>query len=83
MSGIKELEFERVARYMNGLIYQIQDAMSTHYFCNVDEAYQVALRVEEKIDRKLQQKNRGRALRGRGKVNVPKGNEKEDKSTSN
>jgi hypothetical protein len=34
---------------MKGLKYQIQDDMSTHYFCNVDEAYQVDLKVEENI----------------------------------
>jgi hypothetical protein len=39
---------------MNGLKYHIQDEMSMHYFCNVDEAYQVALKVEENIDKKLQ-----------------------------
>ena len=30
--------------------------MNTHYFHNVDESYQIALKVEEKLDRKLQQK---------------------------
>jgi hypothetical protein len=38
---------------MNGLKYHIQDEMSMHFFHNVDEAYQVSLKVEENIDRKL------------------------------
>jgi len=81
-SGIKEPEYQRVARYVNGFQYQIQYEMSTHYFRNVDEAYQVALKVEEKIDRKLQQKFRGRGPRGRGRASAARGNEKEDESTS-
>jgi hypothetical protein len=59
-SGIKEPKYQRVERYMNGLKYQIQDEMSTHYFHNVDEAYQVALKVEENIDRRLRQKFQGK-----------------------
>jgi hypothetical protein len=31
-SGMKEPEYQRVERYVNGLKYQIQDEMSTHYF---------------------------------------------------
>jgi hypothetical protein len=38
-SGIKEPEYQCVARYMNGLKYTIQDEMSMHYFHTVDEAY--------------------------------------------
>jgi hypothetical protein len=52
-SGIKELEYQIVEKYVNGLKYQIQDEMSTYYFHNVDEAYQVALKVEENIDKIL------------------------------
>jgi hypothetical protein len=50
--GLKELEYQRVARYVNGLKFQIQDEMSTHYFQTMDEAYQIALKVEEKLNRK-------------------------------
>jgi hypothetical protein len=35
--------------------------MSMQYFCNVDESYQVALKVEEKIaDRRLQKNFQGK-----------------------
>jgi hypothetical protein len=81
-SGIKEPEYQRVARYVNGLKYHIQDEMSTHYFRNVDEAYQVALKVEENIDRRLRQKFQGKGTRGRGRASVAKDNEKEDEATN-
>jgi hypothetical protein len=38
--------------------------MITHYFHIVDEAYQVALKVEEKIERKTQPRGRGRGFTG-------------------
>jgi hypothetical protein len=82
-SGIKEPEYQRVVRYMNGLKYHIQDEMSTHYFHNVDEAYQVALKVEENIDRRLQQKFQGKGTRGRGRASVARSSEKEDEVTNN
>ena len=50
-SFIKEPEYQHVARYVNGLKYAIQDEMSTHYLRIVDESYQVALKVEEKVER--------------------------------
>ena len=81
-SGIKELEYQCVARYMNGLKYLIQDEMGTHYFRTVYEAYQISLKVEEKVDRKTQKKLRGRGPRGRGRKNTTKENEKEEESTS-
>jgi hypothetical protein len=63
-AGLKEPEFQRVARYVNGLKYLIQDEMSTHYFRTVDEAYQVSLKVEENIERKTQPRGRGRGFKG-------------------
>jgi len=56
--------------------------MSTHYFCNVDEAYKVALKVEEKIDRRLRQKFQGKWTRGKGKASVANNSEKEDEATN-
>ena len=44
-SGLKQLEYQRVERYVNGLKYLNQDEMSTHYFCTMDESYQVFLKV--------------------------------------
>ena len=40
---------EKVARYLNGLRYDIQDELSLVNPIGVDEAYQYALRVEEGI----------------------------------
>ena len=51
-------------------------------FCTIDQACQVALKVEEKINRKVQQKGRGRGSRGRGKTGTIRGSEKEEKSTN-
>ena len=56
--------------------------MSTHYFLNVDEAYQVALKVEETIDRIIWQKFWGKWTRGRGRESDTKYNEKEDEATN-
>jgi hypothetical protein len=50
---MKEPKYQRVEIYVNGLKYQIQDEVSTHYFQNVDEVYQVALKVEENIDKRI------------------------------
>ena len=44
-----ESDDEKVARYMNGLRYEIQDEISMVTIRNVEEAYQVALKVEEKL----------------------------------
>jgi hypothetical protein len=82
-SGIKKPKYQRVARYMNGLKYQIQDDMSMHYFRNVDESYQVYFNVEENIDRRLRQKFRGKGTRGGGRASVYKDSEKEYEVTSN
>lgn len=68
--GIKEMKHQQVARYVNGLNYLIQHEMSTHYLCIVDEAYQVSLKVEDKVDKKRQHKLRGKGLRGKGKVKI-------------
>jgi hypothetical protein len=59
-SRMKEPQYMRVERYVNGLKYQTQDEMSTHYFQNVDEGYQVALKVEEKISRRIRHKFEGK-----------------------
>ena len=47
-------------RYINGLIFEIQDEISLFNLKTIEYAYQEALRVEEKILRKQNQKNRGR-----------------------
>ena len=43
-----ESDDEKVSRYMNGLRYDIQDEMSMMNLRNVEDAYQMALKAEEK-----------------------------------
>lgn len=47
-----EAKEETVARYINGLSYAIQDELVVQHVTSVDEAYQLALRVEEKLNRR-------------------------------
>jgi hypothetical protein len=61
-----ESDDEKVARYMNGLRYDIQDEMSMMSLQNVEDAYQMALKVEEKLIQKQGHKGRGRS-QSRGK----------------
>ena len=48
----------------------------------MDEAYKVTLKVEEKVDTKIQQKLRGKGPRGRGRTSISKVIKKEEESTS-
>jgi uncharacterized protein YjbK len=59
--GHRESNDEKVARYMNGLRYDIQDEMSMMNLRNVEDAYQMALKAEEKLSRKQGQRGRGRS----------------------
>jgi hypothetical protein len=52
---------------MNGLQYDIQDDMSTMIIRNVEDVYQIALKVEEKLSRKKGQRGRGR-IQAKGKT---------------
>ena len=56
-----ENDDEKVARYMNGLRYDIQDEMSMVTIINVEDAYQISLKEEEKLARKQGQRGRGRS----------------------
>ena len=42
-------EEEIAARYLNGLNYVIQDELMTQHMVNVDDAYQLVLRVKKKM----------------------------------
>jgi uncharacterized protein YjbK len=44
-----ESDDEKVVRYMNGLQYDIQDEMSMMIIRNVEDAYQMVLKDEEKL----------------------------------
>jgi hypothetical protein len=62
-AGHRESDDEKVARYMNGLRYDIQDEMSMTTIRTVEDAYQMALKAEEKLSRKPAQRGRGRVSR--------------------
>jgi hypothetical protein len=66
-AGHRESDDEKVARYMNGLRYDIQDEMSMTTIRTVEDAYQMALKAEEKLSRKQSQRGRGRS-QPRGKA---------------
>jgi hypothetical protein len=66
-AGHRENDEEKTARYINGLRYEIQDEISMMTVRTVEDAYQVALKAEEKLARKKSQRNRGKTPnRGRG-----------------
>ena len=48
-AGYIEDTTEKVARYLNGLRYDIQEELSLVNPTGIDEAYQYALRAEERI----------------------------------
>jgi hypothetical protein len=71
-AGHRESDDEKVARYLNGLRYDIQDELSMVTIRTVEDAYQMALKAEEKLSRKQGQRGRGRS-QPRGKQ-LPKKN---------
>ena len=48
----RERDEERVTRYINGLRYLIQDDLSMMSVRTMEDAYQFALKAEEKMDKK-------------------------------
>jgi hypothetical protein len=50
--GHWESDDEKVSRYMNGLRYDIQDDRSIETIRMVEDAYQMALKAEEKLSHK-------------------------------
>jgi hypothetical protein len=50
--GHRERNDEKVARYMNGLRYDIQDEMSMTTIITVEDAYHMALKAKEKLGHK-------------------------------
>jgi hypothetical protein len=60
-AGHRESDDEKVARYLNGLRYDIEDELSMETIRTVEDAYQMALKAEEKLSRKQGQRGRGRS----------------------
>jgi hypothetical protein len=50
--GHRESDDEKVARYLNGLRYDIQDELIMATIRTVEDTYQMALKAEEKLSRK-------------------------------
>jgi hypothetical protein len=74
-AGHRESNDEKVVRYMNGLRYKIQDEMIMMTIQTVEDAYEMALKAEEKLSRKQGQRGRGRS-QARGKSVVQDRNQK-------
>jgi hypothetical protein len=55
-----ERDEEKVSRYINSLRYEIQDELSMMSVETVEDAYQFALKAEEKLARKQSQQGRGK-----------------------
>jgi len=51
-AGHRESDDEKVARYLNGLRYDIQDELSMTTIKMVEDAYHMDLKSEEKLSRK-------------------------------
>ena len=66
-AGHRESDDEKVARYLNGLRYDIQDELSMVTIRTVEDAYHMALKDKEKLSRKQGQRGRGRS-QPRGKI---------------
>jgi hypothetical protein len=85
-AGHRESDDEKVSRYMNGLRYDIQDEMSMVTIRTVEDAYQMALKAEEKLSRKqvkgARQKSAQRKISCPGRTQKPK-EELEETSDSN
>ena len=70
ISGHVDDDVEKIARYLNGLRSRIQDEISFLKLGSVEEAYQYALKSEEILTKKHEQRKRcrgGRFQRGRGR----------------
>ena len=60
-AGHAEDDMEKVARYINGLRYDIQDENSLLSLNTIEDSYQAGLKAEEKTLRKQNQRNRGKS----------------------
>ena len=68
--GHTEEGLERVFRYINGLRYDIHDEISLLSLKTVEDAYQLSLKIEEKLLRKQNRRNKVKNMvRGKGVPN--------------
>jgi hypothetical protein len=74
-AGHRESDDEKVVRYMNGLRYDIQDEMRMMSLQNVEDAYHMALKAEEKLCQKQGQRGQGWS-QARGKTIAQDRNQK-------
>jgi hypothetical protein len=76
-TGQQEKNEEKVGRHINGLRYEIQDEINMMLVRTVEDAYQIALKVEEKLARKQSKRikvispNKGKGV-ANDKVQKPK-----------
>jgi hypothetical protein len=55
-AGHRESDDEKVTRYMNGMRYDIQDEISMVTIKNVEDAYHISLKAEDKLASKAKLK---------------------------
>jgi hypothetical protein len=60
-TGQREKDEEKVSSYINGLRYAIKYEINMMSVMTVEDAYQFALKVEEKLAKKQNQQGRGRS----------------------
>jgi uncharacterized protein YjbK len=66
-AGQKENEDEKIARYINGMRYELQEDIIMMSVRTVEDSYQATLKAEEKLARKQSQRSRGKnSSRGKG-----------------
>lgn len=75
--GHIEMNREKVVRYINGIAFNIQDEMSMLRVSIVEEAYQYALKAEEKMRRRQSNNPRGKE-RFKGHMSIEKQNVEEE-----
>jgi hypothetical protein len=63
--GHRESDDEKVARYLNGLRYDIQDELSMVTIRTMEDAYQMALKDEEKLSHKQVKGSRQKSAQGK------------------
>ena len=54
-TGQREKDEEKIGSYINGLRYEIQDEISMILLRIVEDAYQISLKLEEKLAEKQSQ----------------------------